>query len=95
MQYILKYSLFLVILSLTACPNTVLKDLPSANRKELDIKASEIPKSIDLKDKVTTENQENNSTQNSSNNTLRNTVIAGVGLATLGGLLYHHSGTCQ
>ena len=68
-----------------------MKDLPSANRKELDIKASEIPKSIDLKDKVTTENQENNSTQSSSNNTLRNSVIAGVGLATLGGLLYHHS----
>ena len=87
MQYISKYSLFLVILSLTACPNNVLKDLPSANKKDIEAKKLNLPKAEDPKIQTDGNDQKPN-----SDNTVANFSIAtGLGVTLIGSrILYKY-----
>jgi hypothetical protein len=87
MQYILKYSLFLVILSLTACPNNVLKDLPSANKKEIEAKKLNLSKAEDPKIQIDGNDQKPN-----SDNTVTNfSIAAGLGVTLIGSrILYKY-----
>ena len=80
MQYILKYSLFLVILSLTACPNNVLKDLPSANKKDIEAKKLNLSKVEEPKIQTDGNNQ-----KPTSDNTIANfSIAAGLGVTLIG-----------